>query len=189
MIVTVNKMMTPKKAQIMSYAIDTCFLVIHIAMFFLFHAFGVTPMARFNLFSILFYLVMPVLIHRENFRAFVILVYIEVVVHMTLAVYFVGWECGFQITLVGLNILLFYSEYVGRALGIKYFRAVWMCSVGMFMYLGSYIVSVLVPAPYALPEFVRHGLQIWWGIVVFGIVIVFLQIFVIVTSRSEAFLS
>ena len=188
-IVTVNKMMTPKKAQIMSYAIDACFFVIHIAMFFLFHSFGVTPMARFNVFSMAFYLVMPVLIHRESFRAFVILVYIEVVLHMTLAVYFVGWECGFQITLVGLNILLFYSEYVGRALGIKYISAVWMCGVGMLMYLGSYIVSVLVPAPYTLPEIVRHGLQIWWGIVVFGIVIVFLQIFVIITSRSEAFLS
>lgn len=173
----------------MCYAMDACFLLIHVAMLFLFIHFGVKPMVWFNVGSVAFYIAATLLVHRRLFSLYAVLVYFEVVAHMTMAVYFVGWGCGFQICLLGMNIILFYSEYMERALGQKHIKALWLSPVGLIAYVWSYIVSTRAPAPYTLPENVCFMFQIGWGVVVFGIVIVYLQIFVSITSRSEAILS
>ena len=184
-----NRAMTVKRILIMSYAMDACFLVIHIAMFFFFMYFGVKPMMWFNVGSMIFYTAAALLVHLLCFRLFATLVYLEVVLHMSAAVYFVGWGCGFQICLLGMNILLFYSEYLGRAMGRKHIKALLLCPIGLVAYIWSYVVSTRAPAPYTLPDNVCFTLQISLAIVVFAIVIAYLQVFVSVTSRSEAILS
>ena len=181
--------MTMKKAQLTAYALTDCFLLIHIAMFLLFWHFSVVPMARFNTFSIAFYLATMVIIHTEKLRLYVVGVYLEVLCHMTLAVFFVGWESGFQITLIGINILLFYAEYVSRSLGKKYIPALFLSLLGMASYMGSFVISQSRPAPYQLPERVCFWLHMAWAVVVFVITIFYLQVFVQITFQSESVLA
>jgi diguanylate cyclase (GGDEF)-like protein len=120
---------------------------------------------------------------------FIVATYLEVLVHMTLAVYFTGWENGFQITLFGMNIMIFFAEYLGRSIEGRYVPALPFSILGMFMYIGAYIVSQKHTAAYSLPPELSFWLEIAWGAVVFIINIVCLQGFVYLTFNSEAILS
>ena len=123
------------------------------------------------------------------FRVFAISVYLEVVAHMCAATYFTGLGAGFQITLVGMNILLFYAEYVGRTIKVPYIKVTPLAIIGMIAYLVLLCVDFSRPAPYPLPEKSMFILQLFWGVVVFTIMIIILNLFVNLTTRTEEMLS
>lgn len=104
------------KAKFFCVVIDLCFLVVHILMLVFFALNHVTPMFYFNFFSIAFYLINPVIIHFGFLRFFVASTFIEVVIHMSLAIIYTGWGNGFQITLIGMCALAFFAEYMGRTI-------------------------------------------------------------------------
>lgn len=129
------------------------------------------------------------MIHKSFLRYFVIGTYLEVVLHMTLAVIYTGWDHGFQITLVGMNALTFFAEYVGRSIRGKYVPATPFCLLGMVAYLFSFIMSNKYGAVYPLTEKTSTALEIIWGIIVFVIVIVCLQGFTLLSFHSARLLS
>ena len=178
-----------KEAKTMSYAITWCFLIIHVIMYILFRVYNVEPMVYFNIFSIVFYLVAFYMINKNMLYVYVVSTYFEVVIHMCAATYFTGWINEFQITLIGLSILLFFAEYVGRLIEAKHIHATPLCIMGMFAYLITLYLDHNHNIPYPLPEHVSYFLQASWAIVVFVITIAFLHIFVMVTFHSEQFLS
>lgn len=184
-----NKLMNIQKVKLMSWGVALCFLFIHIAMILLFSRYGVTPMVRFNLFSISFYIFSLYMTHREWLRAFVVSVYLEVVAHMTLAVWYTGWDGGFQITLIGIVIMVFYSEYLSKSIRRKPVYGLPLSIIGMVAYLSACALNHRYPARYPLPEDVAFWLQIAWGIIVFVIDIFFMEVFVRITTGSEKILS
>ncbi len=184
-----NDIFNAKHAKLLSFGMDFLFLLIHLVMFCVFYVYHVTPMVWFNVFSILFYAVMLRIIWRNGLRFYVIASYLEINAHMGASILFTGWEAGFQITLIGLCLLLFYSDYVARSLKAKRIPSLALCPVAMIVYIITCLISAHRPAPYSLPGNVNTWLQVSWGIVVFGIIIVILDIFVLVASRSQEELS
>lgn len=180
-----NQLVTMKGAKLTLAGVCICFLLIHVAMFILFRVNGVFPMMYFNIFSISFYVFGIYMAYREWLKALSTAIYLEVVTHMTLAVFFVGWDSGFQITLIGMVTLLFLAEYVGRILQIDYVFALPLAGVGMVAYIGVFVVISNYPPAYTLPDSVEFWLQIGWGLTVFVIESVCLFVFVLLTFRSE----
>lgn len=184
-----TKLMDPGKARMMGVTLSFGFLFIHILLYLLFTRYGVKPMAVFNLFSMLFYVGMLVLAEKGKFRFFSVAVYVEVVAHMSAAVYFTGWESGFQNTLIGMSILLFYSEYIGRHINVRFARSAPLSLLGMAAYLALCVVDHRHEPAYPLPGEVAFVLQIAWGVVVFSITIFSLYTFSRLTYGSERLLS
>lgn len=146
-------------------------------------------MVYFNIFSIIFYIATLPLLRLVHFRVYVVAVYLEILLHTALAEYFVGWQAGFQVTLIGLNILCYFVEYLCRILGEKFAPAMILCFIGMITYIGSFIISYWNPPPYTLSPQVILLLQIVWGLITFIIVIICLQCFVWLTFSSEKLLT
>lgn len=128
-------------------------------MITIFYKCNIVPMVKFNLFSIVFYLLMLFPIYKNKLQFSSIAIYLEVALHMTFAIVFTGWNSGFQITLIGMNVLAFYTEYTGRRLKLKHFHMIPICIIGMLLYLGSYIYLHFNPAPYKMPESVEFWLS------------------------------
>ncbi|WP_051538043.1 GGDEF domain-containing protein [Butyrivibrio proteoclasticus] len=177
--------MNMKRAKLIAAGMAICFLFIHILMIAIFVQCGVTPMVRFNVFSIAFYIFTLFVVYKEWLPFYAVSVYLEVVAHMTLAVLLTGWKAGFQITLIGMNVLAFYAEYTGRTLKLKYIKVMPMCIVGMALYLGSYIYQFYHPAPYSLEGQAEFWLSILWGVIVFVINLFVLQLLVFIANSSE----
>ncbi len=184
-----TKLMNVKKAKMMSSGVSGSFLMIHVLLLVLFYRYKVTPMVWFNVFSISFYAVMLVAVLKEHFRYYSILVYLEVVAHMSFAVYFTGWSSGFQVTLISINIILFYSEYIGWRLKFGTTKAFPSSLIGMAAYLILCVVDHYHAAPYPLPGGVSFFLQLFWGATVFAISISSLTTFIHLATRSEEILS
>lgn len=182
------KMITEQRAKIMAAVLALGFLLIHITLFLIFRYYGVTPMARFNIFSIIFYVLMLGAINAGRFKLFALATYLEVVLHMTLATCYTGRINDFHITLIGIIILLFYSEYVGRTLKLNRIHSVPLSLVSMLCYLTCCVIDRMRPAPYHLPESLSFVFQIAWALTVFIIAIIFLYIFVEITTGSEQML-
>ena len=184
-----NHLMDMHKAQILSLFVTISFMLVHIGLYFMFREYGVTPMAYFNIGSIATYILMIPLIYKRKLGIFVIAVDIEVLLHMTLAVLFIGWNSGFQISLIGMSVLLYFSEYVARTLELPYTRSIILSIIGAAAYIASFCYINDHPAPYSLPPEIESKLQIAWAVIVFMIIISFLQIFVEITFRGEEFLA
>ena len=108
---------------------------------------------------------------------------------MCAAVAFVGFDFGFQIVLIGICVLLFYSEYIARSLKLKYVRSIFLAPAAMLFYLAAYLISIHREPPYLLPPEVKQFFQIIWCVVVFTIAILILQLFVYVSTRYQESLS
>ncbi len=184
-----NRLLTINQARIMAWSVDFSFLMIHVLLFLLFRANGVTPMMYFNVFSMAFYAVMPLFIYRKLFRFFCMATYFEVVLHMSLAAYFTGWENGFQVTLFGMCILLAYCEYAGRYLKVPYIRATLVSIAGMAAYILTCVLTQHHPAQYPLPENLTYFLNIAWAVITFSIMILFLFVFVQLSAGTEELLA
>lgn len=174
-----------RRARIMGMSMAISFLGIHLFIINVFQQCGVTPMVRFNIFSVIFYVFMCYAAHKQWFRLYAIGVYLEVMLHMFLAVIFTGWDNGFQSTILGMNVLGFYAEYVGRRLKVKQIPMLPFCFTGMLVYLASYIYVHFNGYTYQLPEEASFWLTIIWAIITFVITIVVLQIFVLIVNSSE----
>ncbi|SEL43419.1 diguanylate cyclase (GGDEF) domain-containing protein [Butyrivibrio sp. ob235] len=177
--------MNMKRAKLTAWGMAICFLLIHVLMISIFIQCGVTPMAKFNVFSIVFYIFMLFVVYKEWLQLYAVAVYLEVAAHMVLAALLTGWGSGFQITLIGMNVLAFFAEYTGRTLKLKYIRMMPMCILGMIFYLSVYVYLHFNPAPYALPEKAEFWLSILWGVIVFVINLFVLQFLVIIANKSE----
>lgn len=174
-----------KRVQWIAYAMAGLFLLIHVAMILIFFFCGVVPMVYVNIGSIAFYGVMIFLIVRKHYAAFVIATYVEINVHMGLAIVYTGWNVGFQITLIGIVLLLFFCEYIARTLKLRYIPSLFLAPLSFLIYIGAYVASVVYPAPYPLPSGMNIALEVSWAVVVFSIMCAILWLFVSTTTSSQ----
>ncbi len=178
-----------RRMKTLGYGVSTCFCIIASGMYFFFNYFGVKAMTGYNIFSVLFYVFSFLLLRYEKFWIYSISVYLEVVVHMSLAVVFVGVGGGFQITLIGMNLLAFYSEYLSVKANRRQVSGLVLGCIGTLAYLGGYLYSWFFPPAYELPQSISFWLQAVMGIIVFVVNIFFLKLFVTITLNSERVLA
>ena len=180
-----DNIINEKRVKALGRGLSISFMIIHAGLLFFFRHYGVTPMVWANACSIVFYLLTLPMIRTGSLWIYSVLVYLEVAVHMFIAVVFVGVDSGFQLPLIGMSVLAFYAEYLSFTLNRRHISGVALCITGMLVYIGCYVYSHFYPAPYELPANVNFGLHIVWGIIVFSVNIVFLKLFVTITTSFE----
>ena len=178
-----------KHFKLLSACLAALFLMIHIVLVVIFRHYDVTPMIYMNLISIVFYFVMLYLVCLDRLHAFVIATFLEISVHMGLAEYYVGWNSGFQITLVGICILLFYAEYIARTMHLSYTPSVFVVPAAVAAYILPLVINILRPAPYQLPARIESFFQIAWAIILFAIMLPIMQYLVSIATRSQEYLT
>ena len=184
----VNSMRSPfsfEQFKKLSYSMAALFLVVHILLFYLFKISGVMPMCYVNIGSILFYCIMLAVVRLNQLHGFVVATYFEICLHMGLAEYYTGWNNDFQITLIGICILLFYAEYIGRSMHISYTPSIYISPAAVLAYIVPLVFNISRPAPYALPSGLSSFFKISWAILVFSIALPILHYFVRIATRAQ----
>ena len=174
-----------RNMRLINIGLDVGFLVIHSLLLIFFLHYGIRPMYIFNIFSVVLYIFLPILLLREQYSLFVQIMHLEVVIHMTLAIYYVGWDSGFQIAMLGFNIYLVYAEYIARTLKLKQVHSLVLCLISMFLYIGSEVVDYHHVPQYLMPPEMAYRLRVGWAAIVFVITIFFLQLFAYLASGMQ----
>lgn len=103
--------LTAKNQRINIIGINSALLVIHSAFLITFWISHVDFMAIVNVFSVLIYLSMILVIAREKYVLFAVVTFLEIWVHMILATICLGWEYGFQYYCLALVPVTLYAMY------------------------------------------------------------------------------
>ena len=92
-----DNIINEKRVKALGRGLSVSFMIIHAGLLFFFRHYGVTPMVWANAISIAFYILTFPMIRTGSLWIYSVLVYLEVAVHMFIAVVFVGVDSGFQL--------------------------------------------------------------------------------------------
>ena len=105
-----NLMRFDKMNERKAYSVGgSALLMSHILYLAVFSILGVTPMIFFNIFSVVFYSVLIVILYRTEFRKRLVLAaLVEIMIHSCLGIYTMGWNMGFAMFLLFIMPIPFY---------------------------------------------------------------------------------
>lgn len=101
--------------------INTYILAIHVTLLISFIFSGATFMGNINVISVSFYIFSYLVIQKGRYSLYVFTMCIEIWVHMTLGVVFLGWDVGFQLYCFILIPMIFLASYIGISTNKKLF--------------------------------------------------------------------
>ena len=107
---------------------------IHAVLLAFFWFNGVTFMVCVNVCSLITYLIVFSLIDRLKYE-FLIVSYLEILIHSCLATLCVGWDFGFELYCFSLIPVFFYCDYLAREIGGRPVTPLLFCAVDIAAYI------------------------------------------------------
>lgn len=151
-------------------------LVSHTVLLILFAALGIELMVGVNLVSILFYSSSFVVIKKEKVTLYFITMFLEIMIHMFLAVLCTGWNVGFQLYFIGCIAIVFYVDYFSGRLGKRHIKSRWFSVVSCILYLTSFLITRFFGALYNLGEGFELVALVLNSVMVFVFITLFFEI-------------
>lgn len=148
------------------------FLLMHALYLLLFLFRHVYFMVYYNIGSILFYVLLLILINK-SLKVFAIASFYEILVFCSASIICVGWGFGFELLLIGIVILVFYSGYMAKKLDNFNIHPTVMSIECMIVFFIVGIISLYVDPVYKNVSAHMMHLNMIHGIIVFGFEIVF----------------
>ena len=180
---------TSRSTKIMATFALVGFLILYVGMAIVFYQQRIMPLVVVDCISVGIYLLLLVLLYREYWRTFALLIFVQVYAHNVHAVYYLGWDAQFQLTFIALIVLGFYAEYAARAMRVKTFHAMTFGVIGFVLYVGLLLYSKNHTPLYTLSPEITLGFQLLWAFVLFVVVIAYLQLFILIAKNSVEVMS
>lgn len=174
---TEQSKMTDTLTYVWGHRLNSMILLVHAVLLLVFFLSGATAMAVVNCFSVTCYFIEYSVLKR-NPTVFLWIFFAEVLIHATLAVYFVGWDCGFQFYPFAMVSILFYCDHTLRRDGFAsiYPLVVSGISVAAF-FLEDEIGKNLTPV-YSLQPQVVQSLNSANGVMILAMVALFSKVYI-----------
>lgn len=131
------------------FAVNVALLTIHISFLVMFALLKVNIMVYMNIVSVITYLSLFVMLNK-NTTLYLILVNIEIVIHMTLATFCVGWDYGFQFYCLANVPIAFYNDYLSQRSSGKRTYPVIFSMVIMVIFITVRMITLEIPPIYPL---------------------------------------
>lgn len=164
---------------------NTMLLICHVFLLAMFMVMHIYLMVAVNIVSLLIY-AMNYVWSRKNLNVYFASAYVEILLHMILAIISVGWDCGFQMYVFAMIPIIYYEDYVFKKRTIPSIHPRIISFVVAVLYVGMYLVSHCFPALYQLerPEAYRL-FYVANAIFVLVFIIVYVENFEHVVWQSE----
>ena len=165
-------------------------LVVHLFLQFLYWDYHVKEMFVINIFSLLLYVLFYFAIKKKKYKLYVMMVYLEVLAHSSIATTIIGWPAGFQLWLIALTCAYFFQTLVYEDVFSPEKLSWILTAVNIFVFFGLLLDSRFGTLPFVRniysgdDYFVFH---VFNCIVTFFVVILFSSMFVkgIITKNNE----
>lgn len=127
-------------------------LSVHASLLVFFAVLGVRLMAYFNVVSVSYYISAFFLLKFDKSIMYTFFTFVEMMIHMLLAVICTGWGAGFQLYFIGCALIVFYADYFSVRLGKRSTKGGVYCAISAALYLISLMVTRQNEAIYDLSE-------------------------------------
>lgn len=167
----------------------TFLLAVHTCLLVFFACTHITLMAYVNIGSVLFYILVYILFKHKKITFCIIATFIEIMIHMFLAVLCTGWEFGFQLYFIGCLAIMFYADYFSVRLGNHHLKGVGFSAVSCLLYLISLLVIRFKGPIYQKSSDLAFAAMIINSLVVFAFVTVFFSMLTHLATYYETALA
>lgn len=165
-------------------------LTVHTSLFFLFMFLHVTLMVFVNLCSVICYCVCIVLVRKERVTGYILVTYVEILLHTILAILSVGSGLGFQLYFISSIAIVLFAQYFSVHLGItKPINGSLLSAICGVMYVLMLILDRFHEPFYAMSDNAAFGCTVLNSALVFGFVILFFSALTGVAAGNEIDLS
>lgn len=134
-----------------TFYVNTMLLIVHVCLLLLFMYLHVTLMAYVNVLSVLLYAGL-FSFYKRSLARYVAIVFIEVLLHMTLATMCIGWNGGFQLYSFCLVPCIFMCDYLARTDGRPTTHPIIVSGILTMIFLGTKAYCASYNAIYTLPD-------------------------------------
>ncbi len=169
--------------------LNTFLLIVHVIFLLFFSIAQVTVMAIMNIFSVISYGAGFLLIQKSKTNHQIVITFLEIMIHMFLAVLCLGRDCGFQLYFIGCAAVVFYAEYFSVRLVGRHIGAVFMSVCSGILYFIALSVSRNVGVLYPLGQGLQNTLMILNSTAVFIVCIYFYSMLTRIAAYYEEALS
>ena len=171
------------------YFLNTFLLCVHATFLIFFACTHVTIMAIMNIFSVLSYSISFLLIRKSKTNHQIVITFLEIMIHMFLAVMCLGKDCGFQLYFIGCAAVVFYAEYFSVRLVGRHIGAVFMSVFSGVLYFVALQVSEWRGVIYPLAVGMQKTLMVLNSTAVFIVCIYFYSMLTRIANYYEDELS
>ena len=169
-----NFVIPKEKSMALLYLLNGCLMVMHCMFLAFFSLNHIRIMAIVNIFSVLTYLFNFIILRKKLLLASSIIVYVEILIHMVLAIRCVGTGSGFQQYFIGCAAVIFFMEYFIKRLNQQPANSFLLCTICGGCYLFSIYLSWKRGAIYTLDSFPAAMIQFFNLFVVYVFITIFL---------------
>jgi len=164
--------------------VNVILLLCHLFFAYIFWKYDATVMFYFNCLSIVVYLVGFDFLKRDKSWSYVIMVYTELFVFMTLAVLCLGWDWGFQQYCIGFAVSIAFSDYYMNHEHMIGRRTYVFIVIDVLVYLILRVWTYHMPYMYEIPnKLLIRSYYITNTIIGFSFLIMYLYIYSNTVSR------
>lgn len=171
------------------FFLNTFLLAVHIVFLIFFACTQVKVMAVMNIFSVLSYAMGFLLIEKHKTNHQIVITFLEIMVHMFLAVICLGKDCGFQLYFIGCAAIIFYAEYFSVRLTGRHIGAIFMSVCSGVLYFIALRVSDSMGVVYPLSSKLQNILMELNSTAVFIVCIYFYSMLTRIAGYYEEELS
>lgn len=150
-------------------------LSVHTCLLLFFALIGVHLMVFVNVGSVLFYIINFFIVKHEKITLCIFTTFLEIMIHMFLAVVSTGWDTGFQLYFIGCIAIVFYADYFSVRLGQHHIEGIGFSIISASLYLISLLITRFVGSVYQLVDTLAFVGMVLNSIVVFAFITMFLR--------------
>ena len=169
--------------------VDIFLLAVHVCLLVFFVCTHIHLMAFVNIFSVMYYILCFALIKHNKITIGVCATFLEIMIHMFLAVISTGWGSGFQLYFIGCLAIVFYAKYFSVRLGNHYINGTGFCVVSCLLYLVSLLITRFRGSIYQIDSNLAFTSLIVNSLVVFVFVTIFFSMLTHLATYYEEALS
>lgn len=165
--------------------INICVLAVHISLIFLFKRLYTWPMVYLNIGSVICYCICFFLVAKARPREYVLVIFTEVLIHTSLAVYYVGDNAGFQLYYLGCIAIMLFTHYFSVHSGIKPHNGPVLSAICCVLYVLTMIFSRSHTPLYPLSFDEQFYLRVYNVLLMFLFILASFSLLTLVASRNE----
>lgn len=139
----------------------------------------------FSIPTAIVYIYSYTLIARNNFYRYIRLVYFWLTLYMTTTTVCLGIGVGFHLYCLSMIPIIFYTEYMGRKLGMRRLISLYVSVVISVCYLVSTVYTAYAGAVYEVDNFIAGTFRLVNSVIVIGFLIYYSRLMLQMITDSE----
>ncbi len=166
------------------YIANISYLLTHILYLILFLVSKVYPLVYVNIVSIVLYILFFYVLKKKKYYPYALMCGNEILIYMSIASIYVGFDSGFHLCIIGLCVVSFFSTYFAKVRS-KIGNSIIWCSLSFAIVMGLFIYSVLNNSIYQIDRWLEITLYVFHTMAIFAFIAVYLSTFLRYAIKLE----